>query len=170
MHQYYALVDEDRTSRRLKLVHPDLLDTPFVRMPPAQVWQIEDAAAEDYTDWLPVSREQPLVSDAMKRILELYNVHIRWKQIHLVSPDTNHQELYWIAHVPAVEGTSIHSEFHPHDQTLKRLVLDAAQIKEHHYFRLGGVRETYFIVSLEAAESLLRRGLTGFRLHKLEFM
>lgn len=170
MHHYYALTNDDRTSSRLKLALPAKLKTPFANMPPVRVLQAENASGEGYRDWLPFVEAQPLLSDEMKRILEMYNKHIRWKQVHLIHPELNHQALYWIPWIPEVEGTSIHTEFYPHDHTLKRLVLDLSRVKGHHFFRLAGIREPYFIVSLEAAESLLRRSLTGFRLHKLELM
>ncbi|MGG1654540.1 hypothetical protein ACIFOF_25670, partial [Paenibacillus sp. NRS-1780] len=94
----------------------------------------------------------------------------RFKQLYIVNREPGRQELYWISSVPSVDGISEQTEFYPHDQTLKRLVLDSQKVNGHHFFRLSNVKEPYFIVSLEAAESLLRRSLRGFRLQKLELL
>ncbi|KJD38591.1 hypothetical protein QD46_18170 [Paenibacillus polymyxa] len=170
MRHYYVLLDDSRISRHIKPVNMDSFKTPFVGMPPAQVLGVHATEDAEYTDWLLFSTLQPLFSDPMKRILELYNTQARFKQVYIVSREPSRQELYWISSVPSVNGISEQTEFYPHDQTLKRLVLDSQKVKGHHFFRLYNVREPYFIVSLEAAESLLRRNLGGFRLQKLELV
>lgn len=170
MRHYYILLDDKRISRNIEPVNMIFFKTPFVRMPPAQVLDVHAKTDAEFTDWLPLSTSQPLLSDSMKRILELYNTEARFKQVYLVNRDSSRQELYWIPSIPSVDGISEQTEFYAHDQTLKHLVLDRSKVKEHHFFRLSGVREPYFIVSLEAAESLLRRSLSGFRLQKLEIV
>ncbi|AIQ11229.1 imm11 family protein [Paenibacillus durus] len=168
MRHYYVLLDDSRISRNIAPVNTDLLKTPFVRMVPAQVLDVHAKAEAEYTDWLPFSASQLLLSDPMKRILELYNTQARFKQLYIVNREQSRQELYWIPHVPDIDVISGHTEFYPHDQTLKHLVLDSQKVRGHHFFRLSNVREPYYIVSLDAAESLLRRGLSGFRLQKVE--
>ncbi|OAB42119.1 hypothetical protein [Paenibacillus glacialis] len=170
MRHYYVLLNDNRTSCSIEPVNIGLLKTPFDRMPPAQVLDVHASANAEYTDWLSFSASQPLLSDPMKRILELYNTQARFKQLYIVNREHSRQELYWIPHAPDIDVISEHTEFYPHDQTLKRLVLDAHKVKEHHFFQLSHVREPYFIISLEAAESLLRRGLSGFQLQKLELL
>jgi hypothetical protein len=170
MRHYYVLVDDHRISRNIKPMNLDLFKTPFVGMPPAQVLDVHATEDAEYTDWLPFSPSQPLFSDSMKRILELYNTQARFKQVYIVNREPSRQELYWISSLPSVDGISEQTEFYAHDQTLKRLVLDSHKVNGHHFFRLSNVREPYFIVSLEAAESLLRRSLSGFRLQKLELL
>ncbi|MDR0268865.1 hypothetical protein [Paenibacillus sp.] len=170
MRHYYILLDDKRISRHIEPENMNIFKTPFVRMPPAQVLDIHAKIDAEFTDWLPLSTSQPLLSDPMKRILELYNTEARFKQVYLVNRKPIRQELYWIPSVPSIDGISEQTEFYAHDQTLKHLVLDSQKVKDHYYFRLSGVREPYFIVSLEAAESLLRRSLNGFRLQKLEIL
>ncbi|AKG33343.1 imm11 family protein [Paenibacillus durus] len=168
MRHYYVLLDDSRISRNIEPLNIGLLNTPFVRMVPAQVLDVHAKAETEYTDWLPFSASQPLLSDPMKRILELYNTQARFKQMYIVDREYKRQELYWIPHVPDLDVISEHTEYYPHNQTLKHLVLDSQKVRGHHFFRLSNVREPYFIVSLDAAESLLRRGLSGFRLQKVE--
>ncbi|KJD42938.1 imm11 family protein [Paenibacillus terrae] len=170
MRHYYVLVDDNRVSRHIEPINTVLFKTPFVGMPPAQVLYVHATEDAEYTDWLSFSASQPLLSDPMKRILELYNTQARFKQLYIVNREPSRQELYWISSVPTVDGISEQTEFYAHDQTLKRLVLDSHKVNGHHFFRLSNVREPYFIVSLEAAESLLRRSLSGFRLQKLELL
>ncbi|BFH60411.1 imm11 family protein [Paenibacillus azoreducens] len=170
MRHYYSVLDDKRISRHIKPANMSFFKTPFVRMLPAQVLDVHATADAEFTDWLPLSTSQPLLSDPMKRIIELYNTQARFKQVYLVNRELSRQELYWIPSVPSVDGISEQTEFYAHDQTLKHLVLDSQKLKEHHFFRLSGVREPYFIVSLEAAESLLRRSLSGFQLQKLEIL
>ncbi|WP_342436451.1 hypothetical protein NSS79_24230 [Paenibacillus sp. FSL L8-0436] len=169
MRHYYILQNDNRISRELTPVNMALLKAPFTQMPPAQVLEVQAAAEQDFTDWLPLSAAvNPLLSDSMKRILELYNTQARFKQLYVINREDQQQVLYWTPHVPALDGISGETEWYPHDHTLKQLVLDAAKVKGHHFFRLSGIREPHYIISLEAAESLLRRGLSGYRLQMAE--
>ncbi|MGG1653284.1 hypothetical protein ACIFOF_18885, partial [Paenibacillus sp. NRS-1780] len=80
MRHYYVLVDDHRISRQIEPVNTVLFKTPFVGMPPAQVLDVHATEDAEYADWLPFSASQPLLSDPMKRILELYNPQARFKQ------------------------------------------------------------------------------------------
>ena len=59
------------------------------------------------------------------------------------------------------------SEFYPNG-SVKRLVLDAEKIGEHHIFWLNDRRFRNLFVSMEIVESLLRRNVTGIQFREVE--
>ncbi|MBG9794662.1 hypothetical protein ABD76_20090 [Paenibacillus dendritiformis] len=166
MRDYYLLIDDDRISRKIRpqgLPH----DLAFDRLPPISLLDIneDNSGMGDYVDWLDKPRR--MVSDRMKAILEQYNPALSVKRTDLIDRKNNKHNVYWVLQVPELECLSPESEFH-RNGTVKRLVLDHKRVKEHHFFAIAGIMEPYIVVSLEAAESLLRRGLTGFMLRKAE--
>ncbi|MFB5674186.1 hypothetical protein ACE3NQ_01170 [Paenibacillus terreus] len=167
MQDYYELVGDNRIAYNMRPASFGILKTEFKLMPPVQVLDVNAEANAEYTDWVTFLAAYPLLSDPMKRILELYNPRARFKQMYLVDRSYGRQELYWVPQIPAQDVLSPETEFHAHDQTLKHLVLDRKKIKGHHFFQPEGLRETCLVVSLRAAESLLRRNLSGFNLQKV---
>ncbi|MED4573045.1 hypothetical protein P9302_26940 [Brevibacillus agri] len=132
---------------------------------PLTVLDVQSEGALAYPDWL----EKPTVmlSDRMKSITAKYNPGIRWKRVDLIDRQQNDRNVYWLMQVPAVDVLSKSSEFHQNG-ALKRMVLDYEKARKHHVFSIQGILEPYIVVSMDAAESFLRRGLTGFVLQKVE--
>ncbi|MBG9564400.1 hypothetical protein P9302_26635 [Brevibacillus agri] len=164
MRDYYLLTEDRRISRK---VQPSglSLEGGMEALLPITVLEVQAEGVLAYPDWL----ERPIVmlSDRMKSITAKYNLGIRWKRVDLIDRQQNDRNVYWLMQVPAVDVLAKSSEFHQNG-ALKRMVLDYEKAKKHHFFSVQGILEPYIVVSLDAAESFLRRGLTGFVLQKVE--
>ena len=110
-----------------------------------------------------------LISDAMKKIMELYEKGSRFKgiQIFPTSEESKQYPLYWIPSFPEVN--CLHRNTVILDNGMvEKLVLDRKRIGKHRIFRLPGLLEYKVIVSMPVAESILRRRMYGVELQKLE--
>lgn len=110
-----------------------------------------------------------LISDKMKKIMELYERESRYKGVQLFPTAEKSQQfpLYWVPDFPEVDC------FHKNTVILdngmvKKIVLDARKLGRHHIFRLPGLLEYKVIVSMPVAESILRRRLYGVEFQKIE--
>lgn len=108
----------------------------------------------------------PLVSDAMKALLEKYMPGLEWKAAILTDFQQARQDVYWVLRPPAVDCLSTQTEWYP-DHTLKHLVLRREPI-ESPIFRIADLLEAHIYIDLAVAESLLRRPFTGVRVQKVE--
>lgn len=163
MRDYYLLKDDFRSIYK---VDPQRHDLPksFNQLPSVSIIPVDQTSEEQYLDWL--SKPWPMISDEMKNILALYNPKMEYKQIDLIDRQNYLQHTYWSFYVPSVDCLSPETEFYP-DRSLKNLVVNRQKIKTHHFFSIRGIREPLYLVSLDAAESLLRRELTGFILESV---
>ncbi|MFW5436757.1 imm11 family protein [Paenibacillus apiarius] len=166
MRDYYLILDDDRIGRKVKPLG-FRRDVGFEHLPAISVLDVkeEENGPGEYVDWL--EKPMRMMSDRMKAIMEKYNRELRVKRVDLIDMKYNLQHEYWVMQVPEVDCLSLESEFHRNGM-LKRLVLDKDRVKGHHFFAIQGIAEPYLVASLEAVESLLRRGLTGFMLRKVE--
>ncbi|MGM1019048.1 MAG: imm11 family protein [Bacillota bacterium] len=165
MQRYYVLLEDTRIPYKIQ---PSSLprNTSFEDFPPVQVLDMTVPIHGEFSDWLSVPTT--LLSNAMKRILAKYNVQARFKRVYLIDRKDNQSALYWMPYAPAMDVLSPRAEFDLQGQYIKRLVLDREKVQGQHFFTIQGIREPYFIISIEAAESLLRRNLSGFRLQSVE--
>lgn len=67
----------------------------------------------------------------------------------------------------AVECLSPKAEFNK-DDTLERLVIDETKIGFTKIFKVDGILENFIMISLDLAESILRRDFTGIKLERVE--
>ncbi|MNJ41522.1 hypothetical protein D3C77_364480 [compost metagenome] len=165
MQNYYLIQDDTRVAHKIYPTHFTNLKLPFEKMPPVQICEVNAVPSSEYVDWM--LQPAMLVSDRLKRILEKYNLYARFKSLYLIDKTNDQQSLYWFSKIPRIESLSELTEFNPHDQSLKKLVLDRAKVKGNHIFKIKGIRESYCIISEDVAESLLRRGINGFLLIKI---
>ncbi|MDR0266765.1 hypothetical protein [Paenibacillus sp.] len=163
MREYYLLKDDHRIIYK---VDPPRLDLPksFNQLPSVSVIPVDQASDGQYLDWL--SKPWPMMSDEMKNILSLYNPQMEYKQVDLIDRKNYLQHTYWSFYVPPEDCLSPKTDFYPNG-SLKSLVVDREKIKKHHFISIQGIREPLYLVSLDAAESLLRRELTGFILESV---
>ncbi|WP_458121838.1 hypothetical protein [Paenibacillus sp. Z6-24] len=165
--QYYLLQNDERIERRIQPFSPLANGKDFAAMPPVQVWNTVAPKDAEYTDYLSIGNTV-LFSDPLKHILSKYNLKSSFKLIYLMSQNTGESHSYWVCNMLGIHALSVKAEFYPHNQALKRLVLDASQAEGHHFFKLEGIREPHIFLSMDAAESLLRRHLTGYVLQPVD--
>ncbi|SFF35928.1 hypothetical protein SAMN04487969_12947 [Paenibacillus algorifonticola] len=164
MSEYFILKEDQQLDGTFK---PPRFENgkPFAQLPAISVVDVAAQGDVEVLDWL--ERPIRMVSDKIKTIATKYNARIAFKRVYFMNREQQFQPLYWAMQVPAIDALSSQSSFHP-DQTIKRLVLARSKIAGHHMFTIAGVREPYLVLSLAAAESLLRREATGFVLNRVE--
>ncbi|MOA26381.1 hypothetical protein D3C78_1471700 [compost metagenome] len=160
---YFLIKEDDRIQRKLSFSVPGR----FEDVSPYTVIQVSNSRPHDYVDW--IDRPYRLLSDRMKSILYKYNRLTPFKRIDLIDSEAGLHHPYWAVQPLSVKCLSPHTEWNP-DSTIKRLVLDSKETKGQHFFAVEGILEPYTFISLDAAESLLRRGFTGFVLKKVELI
>jgi len=110
-----------------------------------------------------------LVSDQLKKVLELYDRTIRFKGIQLFPTEegVENYPMYWVPLFQTRE--CLHEETQKYDNgMLKTLVLDQKKTGGKQILRIGGILEYKVAVSLPVAESILRRHLYGVSLQRIE--
>ncbi|MFW5433399.1 hypothetical protein [Paenibacillus apiarius] len=166
MRNYYLLIGDERIDRKMEPLGIRK-EQRFEDLPGISVLELNENVPYEFVDWLENPRR--MASSCMKTIMEKYNRSLQFKRVDLTVTQLRIQHQYWIIKSPYLDSLSTHSEF-LRDGTMKRLILDKGKIKGHHIFMIDGILEPYMVVSLDAAESLLRRSLTGFVLKEIEVM
>ncbi|MWC30008.1 hypothetical protein [Paenibacillus sp. MMS18-CY102] len=161
MADFFKLVGDSRIPH---IVAPAALDA-FEALPVSSAAEVHGSRTRDYVDW--IERPYWLASDQMKSIMHKYNRQIRLKHVALVDTEQGRQHPYWALQVPALRCLSPESEQYPNG-TIKRLVLERERLQGQHLFAVEDMLAPCLIISLAAAESLLRRNLTGFVLTRVE--
>ena len=119
-----------------------------------------------YTDYL--DKTLLAVSDEFKEVVKMFNKDYTYKTIALQEQEKSDQKIYWTIEMP-FKNNFLHNctTFNP-DGTLNKIVINDKEACDLPMFRLENKLWNVYIISLEMAESLLRRGLVGFELEELE--
>lgn len=167
---YYILSQDRRISDCVKplgitkLIDRDLLmgNTDKLDDTPVQFY-IKEKDENEYIDII----ETPvlLISDKLKRVLEVYQKEIFFKPVLLADVKRMRQDLYWFMIPKTVECLSPQTEFFK-DGAVKKLVIDEKKANPHKVFRVGGIFEYIVIVNLDIAENILKRDIYGIELKK----
>ncbi|HEY8463777.1 MAG TPA: serine protease [Bacillota bacterium] len=118
----------------------------------------------EYIDFLemPVA----LVSDRLKRLLTKYCPQLVCHPVVLADLSRMRQDLYWQINPVTVDCQAPQTEFYK-DGAVRNLVIDAVKAGSVRVFRVAGIKESWIIVNLEVAESILRRDFLGIRLKRV---
>ena len=102
-----------------------------------------------------------IISDKLKPVFSKYNPKILFKPLGLINREENRQYLYWICMIaPAIATDRIMQE----NEDLYPLV---KPYYTNRIIRLEYKLESRFIITLEVAESILRRNCLGATLEKI---
>ncbi len=128
-------------------------------------FEIKEKSSAVYPDF--IENPVPLVSDKLKEILGKYEEKIFFKPVLLADIKRSRQDVYWLMVPDGIDCLSPESEFNKNG-TIKRMVIDEKKIRYRKVFKVKGILESLIVVRLDAAESILRRELTGIRLKRVE--
>ncbi|MEZ2661315.1 imm11 family protein [Aneurinibacillus aneurinilyticus] len=170
---YFIMSHDERVYNAVKpmgvsqVITKEMLDEEHIRKMNKVHFQfpISEQNAAEYVDFIQDSI--PFVSDRCKQLMEKYVPHMCFKSVVLTDQKQPRQDVYWLIVPPRIHCLSVESEFHK-DGTVKRLIIDEQKAAPYKIFRIDGILEDYILISLDVAESLLRRGFTGIRLKKVE--
>lgn len=111
-----------------------------------------------YPDYL--YQPLPLLSTRMKEIFEAYEQYFSSTASFLSDPVLKIQEIYWLFAVREQDCLDESTELFP-NRLLKKMVLNKKKIGTRQIFVVDGILEKRLVVSLDVAESLLRRSMEG---------
>lgn len=111
-----------------------------------------------------------LISDKLKRLFALYDPEMQFKGIRVYAYDLEDNEapLYWWPYIPFVDCLSTQATKYSTGM-LEHCVLDRSALPNRDIFRINGILENKIVISLQVAESMIRRKMTGFTLKPIEF-
>lgn len=126
-------------------------------------FEIEEQGSLTFTDFIgyPV----PLLSDALKRLIKVYDPSVPAFQIGLIDTKRQKQELYWLLLPPKVRCLSGDSRYSA-DGRLQEAVLDQGMLDGSPLIRVEGAPDNWMYVHLGLAESMLRRDFYGIKLNR----
>jgi len=112
-----------------------------------------------------------LAGDRMKQVISLYEEQICWKGIHVYPMEEAMLEevspVYWFGGYTVQDCLHPDAEFYPNGM-LKNLVLQRKAIRNINIFQVGGLLETRIVISLDLAESILRRNIYGAGIEEVD--
>lgn len=156
---YFLVKADDHIGNRVKL-------TGVEEKPTAQVCVQNFSDKICYVDYL--EGKTLIVSEKLKRILELYEPDLEWYLTAITDPKLGEQKNYYQTdQVPAVDCLDGKTRFTDSGR-VRHLVLNKARINRRSFFDVRTVKEQFLIIRLDVAESLLRRNLYGLELKRVD--
>ncbi|MFF2484380.1 imm11 family protein [Paenibacillus sp. NPDC058071] len=131
-------------------------------IPDTVVFQVAADAESQFLDIL--DRQLFLVSDKLKRVIEMYAPGTLFKMIPLIDARNRKQQIYYMPIFEEVEALGPSSELNLDRSVIKKLVLRREKVQGKKIFALQEGEQTIVIVRLDVAESIMRRGFTGTKL------
>lgn len=115
-----------------------------------------------------INQPFPMVSEAVKEVFDMYEPHIKYKQIILLDSIYEKSCVYYIPILDEVDCLSESSLLNLDRSVIKHGVIDYSRTEEKAVFRLGNVNGYYIVCRLDVAESILKREVIGIGLMELE--
>lgn len=117
----------------------------------------------------PDMLEAPLVMVEKKiyEVLNLYDETVVYKKVSIINQVRNSRREYYVALIDRLDCLHQSTEFYK-DNSVAKIVLDKDKVKGRHIFKIAGISAPYVIVSLDVAESILRRKSFGIRFQEVE--
>lgn len=114
-----------------------------------------------------ISKPALLMSKAAKEVVMMYEPRTIWKNIILLDKENENLERYFLPVFEEVYCLDQESVYNMDQSNLKKIILDAATVKEHNIFRIAGVGGQYIVANLDIVESMLKRGMRGMGVTEL---
>ncbi|WP_088825477.1 hypothetical protein [Listeria goaensis] len=108
-----------------------------------------------------------VVTNSIKRLFEDYQADVEAKAVYFNDVAQQKQFVYWWMHLPIA-----HDCLHPKttygiNGEIIKPIIQAEHAQMYNIFQIMHQKQEYWIINLAVAESLLRRGLTGFILEEV---
>jgi hypothetical protein len=164
----YFIVSEDRrVVNRIKPrgISKSIFDERTLDETTPIQFYIEATKESDYVDF--IERPVPLVSDRLRKVLQMYHREIVFAPVVLTDLKRALQKPYWYFKPPQIKCISNRTEFYK-NETIKKLVINQRQTAGYRVLQVNHLIQTFILFDLMVVESLLRRGFTGFRLERIE--
>lgn len=139
------------------------------QLPDRYLLEIQPNADTVFTDI--ISSPYLLVSQLVKAVIRLYHPKMIFKEIVLVEAKNDLAEVYYMPILPLVNCLHASSQCNIDCSVIKHGVLDKSMLNDQKIFRIGDAYSAngpYYVVHLDLAESILRRGARGIELKPLD--
>lgn len=172
-YEYLRLRMSDRVKRPVTIVG---LPSRYKKVESQQAFDLLEHAIVAYfsgearQEFCAVMKEPSfLISDELKKLLCKYDPEFQAKAIQLFAgeQDCHENYLYWLPYFEPVACVHSNTEKYPNGM-LKKLVLQKELLPPLPFFCVDGILEYQVIVSLQVAESILRRCPYGISLDPVE--
>ncbi|WP_243109379.1 imm11 family protein [Anaerophilus nitritogenes] len=126
---------------------------------------VEGGKESVYTDFI----ENPvfLISDELKKVFEMYEYTLIFKTVVLSNIEEKTQKVYHMVLTDGIDGLSEKTTYYKNGWE-KDIILDQEKLKNYNIFQIKGTVGNSMIVSLDVAESILRRDFTGVSFKEIE--
>lgn len=114
-----------------------------------------------------IDRPVVLMSDSLKKVIEMYDDDALFKCVVLVHAVEEVQQTYWLLLVDRLDCLSELTEYDPWGRP-SRIVIDPKKAKGHAIFRIADIDDQRLVINLDIAESILRRDVWGITLEPVE--
>jgi len=131
----------------------------------ASVFFIDETDDINYPDFM--DRPLFLVSDRLKKIIEIYHPDYTYRVTAFTQLEKRTQKIYWNIDLPIVDCLSEESKIDSHGLVLEA-VIDESKIKNKSIFQIKKSIQSLYVIRLDLAESILRRNMYGFTLTELK--
>ena len=108
-----------------------------------------------------------LISDKLQKLLKKYDENIFFKPVVFTNLEEMSQVLYWLIAPETLNCISSKSEFNKNG-TIKKLVINKKKAFPYKIFKVDNIIEDFIVVTLDVAESILRRDFAGINFKKVE--
>lgn len=168
---YFEMEQDRRIFNRFRF--RDIESTTRGEFEPDEFEQIQDLSVlftlGDGDSIYPDAVDAPMfmVSDALKKLLEMYDPKVLYRRVMLNQAAEGIQKKYWLLLSDKLDCLDESAEQYPNGWD-KRIVLDRKRIGQRRVFKVNGVYTPRVFVNLEVSESILRRGFEGIVLRPVE--
>ncbi|MBC2098119.1 hypothetical protein HCJ70_03585 [Listeria booriae] len=108
-----------------------------------------------------------VVSDTIKRLFKDYQADIEARAVYFNDIEQQKQFVYWWLELPTTRECLHEKTTYGARGEITELVIQAERAKMYHIFQIKHQNQYYWVINLAVAESLLRRGLSGFILEEV---
>ncbi|EON74422.1 hypothetical protein [Lysinibacillus sphaericus] len=126
-----------------------------------EVVEKENALYLDYLD-----KPRRIVSDDLKALLAKYEDNLDFTAIVFTDVKKGTQRVYWLMDIVKKNCISHETTYYP-DGQMKELVIDPKKVELDCIFQVDSKKESFTIVNLDVAESMLRRPFLGIQLQRV---
>lgn len=128
----------------------------------AEVVEKEHAVYLDYLE-----KPRIIVSDQLKKLFVKFEDHLAFTAIVFTDVKKGTQCLYWLMDIMQKNCISQETTYYP-DGRIKELVINPKKVELDYIFQVNSQRESFTIVHLDVAESILRRPFLGLQLQRVK--
>jgi hypothetical protein len=160
--EYFILRQDQSITNPIIPFKTDLDDNFVCSSVFGEVMEKENAVYLDYLE-----KPRRIVSDDLKGLLVKYEDNLEFTAIVFTDVKKGTQRVHWLMDIVRKNCISDETIYYP-DGQIKELVIDPQKVELDCIFQVDGKKESFTIVNLDVAESMLRRPYLGIHLQRVK--